>query len=75
MSNSLDPDQDQHFVSPDLGPNCFTEYSGVSKLVFLAKKLKPLVAKQNRASLLFGAVINFSIPRAQYQLAIPLSNL
>ena len=22
MSNSLDPDQDQHFVSPGLGPNC-----------------------------------------------------
>ena len=22
MSNSLDPDQDQHFVGPDLGPNC-----------------------------------------------------
>ena len=22
MSNSLDPDQAQHFVAPDLGPNC-----------------------------------------------------
>ena len=22
MSNSLDPDDDQHFVGPDLGPNC-----------------------------------------------------
>ena len=22
MSNGLDPDQDQHSVSPDLGPNC-----------------------------------------------------
>ena len=22
MSNSLDPDQAQHFVGPDLGPNC-----------------------------------------------------
>ena len=22
MSNSLDQDQDQHSVSPDLGPNC-----------------------------------------------------
>ena len=22
VSNSLDPDQDCHFVSPDLGPNC-----------------------------------------------------
>ena len=23
VSNSLDPDQDQHNVGPDLGPNCF----------------------------------------------------
>ena len=22
VSNSLDPDQDRHFVGPDLGPNC-----------------------------------------------------
>ena len=22
LSNSLDPDQDRHFVGPDLGPNC-----------------------------------------------------
>ena len=22
VSNSLDPDQAQHFVGPDLGPNC-----------------------------------------------------
>ena len=22
MSNNLDPDQDQHSVEPDLGPNC-----------------------------------------------------
>ena len=22
MSNNLDPDQAQHFVGPDLGPNC-----------------------------------------------------
>ena len=23
VSNSLDPDQDQQFVSPDLGPDCY----------------------------------------------------
>ena len=22
MSNSLDPDQERHYVGPDLGPNC-----------------------------------------------------
>ena len=42
--------------------------SGVSTLVFLVAKLKPLVDKQNRASLARGAVINFSIPKAPYQL-------
>ena len=25
--NSLDPDQDQHFVGPDLGPNCLQSLS------------------------------------------------
>ena len=27
MSNSLDPDQDRHFVGPDLGPNCLQKLS------------------------------------------------
>ena len=27
MSNSLDPDQDQHVVGPDLGPNCLQRSS------------------------------------------------
>ena len=27
MSNSLDPDQTQHFVRPDLGPNCLKRLS------------------------------------------------
>ena len=27
MSNSLDPDQGQHFVGPDLGPNCLQSLS------------------------------------------------
>ena len=27
MSNSLDPDQDQHFVGPDCGPNCLQRLS------------------------------------------------
>ena len=30
MSNSLDPDQDQHSVGPDLGGNCLQLYSGVT---------------------------------------------
>ena len=27
VSNSLDPDQDQHFVGPDLDPNCLPRLS------------------------------------------------
>ena len=27
MSNSLDPDQDRHFVGPDMGPNCLQKLS------------------------------------------------
>ena len=27
VSNSLDPDQAQHFVGPDLGPNCLQKLS------------------------------------------------
>ena len=27
VSNSLDPDQAQHFVGPDLGPNCLQRLS------------------------------------------------
>ena len=31
MSNSFDPDQDQHFVGPDLGPNCLQRLSADDK--------------------------------------------
>ena len=31
VSNSLDPDQDRHSVSPDLGPNCFQRLSEEDK--------------------------------------------
>ena len=31
VSNSLDTDQDQHFVCPDLGPNCLQSLSADDK--------------------------------------------
>ena len=31
MSNSLDPDQDRHFVGPDLDPNCLQRLSADDK--------------------------------------------
>ena len=46
-------------------------FTGLFKLVFLVANLKPLVAKQNRASLARGAIINFYIPRVPHKLAIP----
>ena len=40
MSNSLDPEQDQHFVSPDLDPNCLERLSADDKVPLARKKLK-----------------------------------
>ena len=31
FSNGLNPDQDRHFVSPDLGPNCLQRLSANHK--------------------------------------------
>ena len=31
VSNGLDPDQDQHYVGPDLGPNCLQRLSEDNK--------------------------------------------
>ena len=39
VSNSLDPDQDRHFVGPDLGPNCLQRLSADDKSPLGAKEL------------------------------------
>ena len=31
MSNNLDPDQDRHYVGPDLDPNCLQRLSADDK--------------------------------------------
>ena len=33
MSNSLDPDQAQHFVRPDLGQNCLESLTALTTIV------------------------------------------
>ena len=38
MSNSLDPDQDRHFVGPNLGPNCLQRLPEDGKKSPLARK-------------------------------------
>ena len=42
VSNSLDPDQDRHFVGPDLGPNCLQRLSSRWQKLPLATKSFPL---------------------------------
>ena len=37
MSNSLDPEQDQHFVTPDLGPNCLERLYADNKVPLVRK--------------------------------------
>ena len=39
VSNSLDPDQAQHFVEPDLGPNCLLRLSAEDASRLLGKEL------------------------------------
>ena len=39
MSNGLDPDQDRHFVGPDLGPICLQRLSEDDKSPLARKEL------------------------------------
>ena len=39
VSNGLDPDQDQHSVDPDLGPNCLQRLIADKKLQLARKEL------------------------------------
>ena len=40
MSFSLGPDHDQHFISPDVGPNCLQRLSAEDKSPLARKELK-----------------------------------
>ena len=40
VSNGFDPDQDLHFVGPDLGPNCSQRLSAEDRWPLARKKLK-----------------------------------
>ena len=39
MSNNLDPDQDRHFVGPDLDPNCLQRLSADNKVAARKEKV------------------------------------
>ena len=43
MSNSLNPDQDRHFVGLDLGPNCLQRLSADDKRKELIIKFKEIL--------------------------------
>ena len=47
VSNSLDPDQAQHFVGPDLGPNCLQRLSADETIRPIVKWIK-LVGRFNQ---------------------------
>ena len=40
MSNGLDPDQNRHYVGPDLDPNCLYRLSADDKSPLAWKELK-----------------------------------
>ena len=50
VSISLDPDQDRHFVSPDLGPNCLT-----ADFFFKINYFKKLFQEHNQSVKQFGS--------------------
>ena len=41
VSNSLDPDQDLHYVGPDLGPNCFPRISADGEATGSKERVNP----------------------------------
>ena len=43
VSNSLDPDQDQHSAGPDLGPNCLKDYQQMTKVATSQERVNVLV--------------------------------
>ena len=59
MSNSLDPDQDQHSVGPNLGPNCLQRLSAYNKNAPSKQRVKPLCQTS-----MFKILVKFSIPGA-----------
>ena len=61
MSNSLDPDQAQHFVGPDLGPNCLQRLSADDTNRQSALDIKDTHKNNTSAANVFGAW-RFKIP-------------
>ena len=57
MSNSLDPDQDRHFVGPDLGPSCLQRLSADFKMSPLTRKELPAVFVSPAVSLFHEVIV------------------
>ena len=56
VSNSLDPDQDLHFVGPDLGPNCLQRLSADDKSLHLQGMSESLFVCQMKFSHMLSRV-------------------
>ena len=55
MSNGLDPDQDPHYVGPELGPNCLQKLSAYDKSPLASKELSERI---NLKQISFSQSIN-----------------
>ena len=66
MSNSLDPDQDQHFVVPDLGTNCLQRLSADDigrRIVYSFRNISRLIiisSHMSDNSLLLHSILNIN---------------
>ena len=55
VSNCLDPDQDRHYVGPDLGPNCLLKLSADDKSPLASKELRERI---NLKQISFSQIIS-----------------
>ena len=71
MSNYLDPNQDRHFVGPDLGPNCLHKWAAARKKLrfymyfepVLKLTISPLESEGGRESFLLYNVSGRTLAR------------
>ena len=67
MSNSLDPDQDRQFVSPDLGPNCLQRLSADNKSRLLIIVITTIMEINLLLKVPGSHWISIGVPDGQYR--------
>ena len=61
VSNNLDPDQDRHSISPDLGPNCLQWFLADDKRKELKSKSGPVHFHFKGSWVIFSIIIQILI--------------